>query len=137
MPHESLLITDFDQQCLLKMLAQTSAGVANDAHVRSLTEQLHCAVVVGPESIPSDVVTMHSRVRLVEQNSCKRLTIKLVFPSESQRNKDQRVSVLTPIGTAIFGRKEGDVIKVAQEPDHNSYKIDKVVYQPEANGWLL
>ena len=80
---------------------------------------------------------MHSRVRLVEQRSRKRMTIKLVFPSESERNKQQRISVLEPIGAAILGRKEGDIVEVAQGTNHNSFKIDKVVYQPEADGWLL
>lgn len=134
---ENLLISEFDQHCLLKLLTRTDAGAADGDQHRHFIEQLHRATVVAPESVPEDLVTMHSRVRLVEQRSRKRMTIKLVFPSESERNKQQRISVLEPIGAAILGRKEGDIVEVAQGTNHNSFKIDKVVYQPEADGWLL
>ena len=76
---------------------------------------------------------MNSRVHVKELRSGSEMEITLVYPKQADV-KEKKISVLAPLGVAILGYKEGDQIEWSL-PHHNfSYKIEKVLYQPEAAG---
>jgi regulator of nucleoside diphosphate kinase len=93
--------------------------------------------VVKPQEIPTNVVTMNARVRLILSGSDHSNEITLVYPHDFKGEEGQ-VNILAPIGTAILGLTEGQSNEW-QQPDGNIMKvtIEKVLYQPEREGDYL
>jgi regulator of nucleoside diphosphate kinase len=93
------------------------------------------AIVVGPECVPVDAVTMNSRVRLTDLKTGETMVWTLVFPWNA--NVDEgRISILAPVGTAIIGCKSQDIVEIEVPSGSMRLKIDEILYQPEASGDL-
>ncbi|MGD9866520.1 MAG: nucleoside diphosphate kinase regulator [Hyphomicrobiales bacterium] len=60
-------------------------------------------------SVPSDVVTMNALVRFRDETTGIEREIRLVYPPDADIASG-RVSILTPIGTALIGLAEGGSI---------------------------
>ena len=74
-----------------------------------LCEELDRANVVAAEDLPHDVVTMQSEVEFVDERSCDRRKVQLVWPRDA--NLDQnRLSVLTLVGAGLIGMQAGSAI---------------------------
>jgi regulator of nucleoside diphosphate kinase len=130
----SIYITEPDRQ-RLSGLIETSRernGVDRE-YLNKLEIELDRAEIVDPTHIPSDVITMHSKVRLKDLVSGKANTYWLVFPTEADASKG-KISVLAPIGTAILGYKVGDTIEWPVPSGLRRLKVDEILYQPEAAG---
>ena len=74
---------------------------------------------------------MNSRVRLKNLTTGKEMTYTLVFPKDADLTAG-RISVLAPIGTAILGYRAGDVIAWSVPGGKRKFRIEEVLYQPEA-----
>jgi regulator of nucleoside diphosphate kinase len=73
---------------------------------------------------------MNSRVLLKDDRTDREMTLSLVFPADAARDGDtgeSDVSVLSPLGLSILGRRVGEVVA-------GRIRIDDVLYQPEASG---
>lgn len=102
---------------------------------QSLDRELSRARVIEPAQVPANVVTMNSRLtyRDLEDGSTSEIT--LVFPE--QANVDQgKMSVFSPIGTALLGYAEGEEIEWTVPAGTRRLKIETLHYQPEAAGDL-
>jgi regulator of nucleoside diphosphate kinase len=129
-----IYITEHDLDRLLKLTeAMASRDRKSGPYIEKLEEQLDRAHVVEPGSIPADVITMNSTVRLQDLNSKEELTYKLVFPGNANAGLNA-ISVLAPIGTALLGYREGDVIEWDVPAGIRRLKVLEVVYQPERIG---
>lgn len=128
---EKLTITEFDFIRLRKLLAGDSpSGSPSDADLERLQQLLESAETVPPEKVPADVVTMNSQVRLKDEVANTEMTLSLVFPADALRDTDfdkMNISVLTPIGLSILGRRIGDTVE-------GRIRVHDVLYQPEAAG---
>jgi regulator of nucleoside diphosphate kinase len=100
---------DFDRLRSLVDAGALSAW-ARDGRLQELEAELDRSEVLAPEDIPSDVVTMHSEVRLVDLDTQQTMTYTLVYPHEADIDQG-KISVLAPIGTAILGFRRGDVFE--------------------------
>jgi regulator of nucleoside diphosphate kinase len=98
-----------------------------------LGAELKRAEQVASEKIPQDIVTMNSRVRLKELKSGRDMEFTIVYPQDADL-KAQKVSVLAPVGTAILGCKTGEVVDWPTPQGTRSFKIEEILYQPEASG---
>jgi regulator of nucleoside diphosphate kinase len=98
-----------------------------------LEAELKNAVVVDSRRVPSDVVTMHSRVQFEDETTgeCREVTI--VYPQQADASR-ALISVLAPTGTALLGLAVGQSI-VWPFPDGATRRLRvlKLVYQPEAD----
>ena len=95
-----------------------------------LRAELERAIVMPPDTVPGDVVTMHSRVRYLDQASGERREIQVVYPDEADLSQG-KVSVLAPVGAALLG------LSVAQEIDwdfpggaRRRLRVEAVMNQP-------
>jgi regulator of nucleoside diphosphate kinase len=102
-----------------------------EMHLLALADELESAEVVEPERVPEDVVTMRSRVRVLDMVSGQATTYTLCYPSEANLETG-RLSVLAPIGTALLGYREGDVVEWPVPGGVRVLKVDKLEHQPEA-----
>jgi regulator of nucleoside diphosphate kinase len=101
--------------------------------VEALCKELKRAQVVPAEDIPRDVITMNSRVRLKEMKSAAVMEITIVYPKDADV-ANRKVSVLAPVGTAVLGCKVGEEVKWPVAKGDITYKVEKIIYQPEAAG---
>ena len=83
--------------------------------------------------MPHDVVTMNSRVQLVDLDTGEAMTYTLVFPDDADLRQG-KISVLAPIGTAMLGYRVGDTFEWRVPAGLRRLKIEAILYQPEAAG---
>ena len=130
----NIYVTQKDHQRLHEMVQIQRGNNGNSKYAAQLGVELKRAKQVKPEDILECVVTMNSKVRLRELKSKKEFEITLVYPQDVNIN-ERKVSVLAPVGIAILGSKEGDVVELPVPTGTTiTYVIEKVIYQPEAAG---
>ncbi|MCZ4695593.1 nucleoside diphosphate kinase regulator [Ancylomarina euxinus] len=105
----------------------------SDIEAKELITELNSAKIVEPQAVPSNLVTMNSVVKLSFLNNNKHVQFRIVYPDEANL-KDHRISIFSPIATALIGYKVGDVIDWIVPAGLTQLKIDEIVYQPEAAG---
>ena len=127
-----IFITQIDKNKIQKALSELLGTISNpDKHTKNLENEINRATVVESQHIPKDVITMNSRVQL--QLNDKNMELSLVYPEDADTSAS-KVSVFSPIGTAILGYKEGDVIEWEVPSGISTIRIEKIIYQPEASG---
>ena len=94
------------------------------------------ADIVPGERIAADIVTVNSTVSFRDGLAATVHVVTLVYPRDVSM-ADRRISVLSPVGQALLGRRVGDSTLVYM-PDgsHRELDIVKLHYQPEAAGDL-
>ena len=134
MKERTIFVTEQDMQRLSDLVESAERISGRDlAHLRMLKEELQEAEVVSSDKIPADVVTMNSRVRLKDLDSGRESVYALVFPRDADVAQG-RISVLAPIGTAIIGYRAGDVIVWSVPAGERRFRLEEILYQPEAAG---
>jgi len=134
MKTRTIYITDFDMRRLRALLedAKRSALRGNE-YLESLEAELDRGILVAPTEVPPDVVTMNSRVRLVDLDTNEEMVYTLVFPSDADMAQS-KISVLAPIGTAMLGYRVGDTFEWQVPDGTRRLRVKNVLYQPEAAG---
>ena len=134
MTNRHIFITRQDHQRLTLLLEEALAGKHRDAaFLKELARELTIAEVVDPKSVPADVVTMNSRVVVKDVENGEDSEYTLVFPEQADVARG-RLSVVSPIGTAILGYSKGDTITWQTPGGPRQIKIVDIPYQPEAAG---
>lgn len=134
MQNSAIYITDRDMQRLRARLSEYQrSGDRDAAHIKDLTRELDRAIVVEAPEIPSDVITLRSQATLRDLDNSEESTYTLVYPEESDPSNG-RISVLSPIGTAMLGYRSGAVFEWKVPKGTRRMEVLKVVYQPEASG---
>lgn len=105
----------------------------NAAEAGDLMKELDSATVVEPKEIPSDVVTMNSIVKISFLNTTRQVRFQIVYPKDADL-KENKISIFSPIATALIGYKAGDEIEWIVPAGPTKIKIDEIIYQPEAAG---
>jgi regulator of nucleoside diphosphate kinase len=93
----------------LRQLADDLVRTARAAQssVETVEEILDAARVAAAGDIPATVATMHSIVTFEDVRSGETRTITIVYPDEADPAL-ARVSVLSPVGAALLGMREGE-----------------------------
>lgn len=129
-----IIISEQDLHRLETMLEHQAQMTATMQH---LEDELARAIVVVPQEVPANVVSMNARVLIILGQAKEATEVTLVYPHDFKGEQGQ-VNVVAPIGAAILGLAEGQHIEWPQ-PDGNmmQVKIEKVLYQPEREGNFL
>lgn len=130
-PEIILTSQDLDRlETLLETLSEASFPGKTE-----LQTELDRADVVEPQEVPSDVVTMNSKVRFALESGDE-FCLTLVYPQDIDGSAE-RISILAPVGSALLGLSTGEHI---QWPNPGGgmmkVRIVDVVYQPERAGEL-
>ncbi len=131
----TLYITEFDLNRLDKLIEtfEEESEMRDRKYLEDLGVELHRAKIIAPKDIPHDVITMNTRVRVKDLESGEEFIYQVVFP-ESADVKQNKISVLAPIGTALIGFSAGDTVEWEVPARVRRLKIEEVLYQPEATG---
>jgi len=105
----------------------------NSNEAEKLLSELSKAEIVPSEKIDKDVVTMNSEVKLFFENTQKEQLFKIVYPQDANL-KENKISIFSPIATALIGYKIGDEIEWIVPGGMTKIKIVDLIYQPEAAG---
>jgi len=134
MVHRTIYITDFDLQRLNRLIENALDSDPKDReYLDMLQEELDHGKVVPSAEIPKDVITMNSRVLLVDQATGESEELTLVFPEDADISQ-AKISVLAPIGIAMLGYKVGDAFEWEVPAGKRRLKVKEIIYQPEAAG---
>ncbi|MBW9156928.1 nucleoside diphosphate kinase regulator [Clostridium sp. FP2] len=123
-----IFITESDKHKLLEIINKYEDS-KNKQNLKDLEAEINRADVTSHEQMPSDVITMNTKVILLVGDTEEE--INLVYPSEADISKN-KISVLSPIGTAILGYCEGSIIEWKVPDGTVQIEVKKVLFQPEA-----
>lgn len=121
-----IYITEVDE-ARLQDLIEVEQGPA----VVELEHEIERAIVVDPQCVSPDVVTMNSRVMVHLGDEEKEVS--LVYPQNANA-RSGKLSVLSDLGAAILGCREGDTIDWVVSDRPQRILIERVIYQPESSG---
>jgi regulator of nucleoside diphosphate kinase len=130
----SIRITRFDKERLTRLLRSLDAAAGNRDEIEDLERELERGAEVESTEVPPDVVTMNSTVRVTDLDANTTHLYTIVFPGDADFERG-RISILSPLGTALLGCSAGDVVTWDVPPrGTRRLRIDELVYQPEAAG---
>lgn len=86
----------------LEALIQGAAGGRDADSAARLDEELARATIVPDDALPRGTVALDSRVRFRDENSGRVRDVTLVLPARATA-AEGRISVLSPIGSALIG----------------------------------
>ena len=110
MRNRPIVITRTDAARLRELLATRARAARDQDHLEELTEELERARIADPNEVPEDVITIHTRIQVLDLVSGERRELTLVLPRESDAGAG-RISVLAPLGTALLGYRAGDEVE--------------------------
>tara|TARA_R110002051_G_scaffold324970_1_gene424863 strand:+ start:37327 stop:37746 length:420 start_codon:yes stop_codon:yes gene_type:complete len=76
--------------------------------LKRLLDELKTAQIVDNDELPKDVIRLNSRVSIEAENGWKK-TLQIVIPADRDLKND-KISVLTPMGAALIGYSQNDAI---------------------------
>jgi len=93
-------------------------------------------LVVPPEDVPRDLVTMNSTVSLVDPIACEQWEVTVVYPEDHEPEKSHW-SVLSPVGSALFGLRIYEPADVKRgDRLTEGWVVADIPFQPEMRGWM-
>ncbi len=85
---------------------------------------------VPADAIPGNVITMGSRFTVSESRTGDELHYTLAYPEDEVHHTD-RVSILSPMGTALLGARVGEEVAWISSSGPEAATIRRLIYQPE------
>ena len=129
------VVSTLDKERLVPYLLGRWEG---DWPITRLRQVIENARIVNPKKVPGDVVTMNSRVRVHDPLWESDETFTLTFPGTSaapdQAEANSAVSVISPIGAAVFGSREGDEVTWIGPRGPRRVRVTNIEFQPEREG---
>jgi regulator of nucleoside diphosphate kinase len=134
MNQPSIFITTKDVEKLRDLIREAyHTEYRGSDYLKKLAEEIQKASVVQPDQIPSDVITLNSTARLVDQETNEEMVYTLVFPEDAD-SFHGKISILAPIGTAMLGYTAGDIFEWDTPGGERTIRVKEILYQPEAAG---
>lgn len=100
---------DLSENCGYR--AARTAQAKTISRIRFLQRVLEHARVIDTEQLPKDRVTLLSKVEFTNLSSGARMTYTVVSPHEMNLEAG-KISLKSPIGQALMGKKAGDTVEV-------------------------
>ena len=134
MNQQTIHITQADLDKLLTLLWSAKASdYRGSPYLEKLKQELERAIIVEPQEVPPDVITMNSTAELVDVETGEKMDYTLVFPEDADLTQG-KISVLAPIGTGMLGYQVGDTFEWETPGGKRVIRVEKVIFQPEASG---
>lgn len=121
------LVIEKKEYVLLKRFMNLMGYYRDDTlrtSVKKLVGELETAQIYDEVDMPNDVIRFNSTITIASKNGWNR-KFKLVMPNDSDV-KNNKVSILTPMGAAVIGYAEGDSIIWEFPSGEQKLTIEKV-----------
>lgn len=134
MTNQQIYITALDAEKIRKLLMDARATeYRNSPYLQMLSNELDRAMVVEPQQVPPDVITMNTQAALVDVETGEEEVYTLVYPEDADPIAG-KISILAPIGTAMLGYRVGDAFEWDTPGGVRKMRVSKILYQPESSG---
>lgn len=97
-----------------------------EARISELSFKLNNADIIDPNRLPKDRAVFASTVLLENVDTEESVEYQLVGPDESDINSG-RISVSSPLGRALLGKKPGDEIVLAAPGGKRCYELIEIL----------
>lgn len=121
----ALTESDFER---LSSLAKAVKNGSKPERAADLADRLRDSLVFKAEALTEVFVKMNSTVTVQECDGGESYSYKLVFPAEADISRGS-ISVLSPLGAALLGRKEGESFAYASPGGTVRVRIERVELQ--------
>jgi regulator of nucleoside diphosphate kinase len=123
-----LVIAKNDYDTIMMNLKGSNGKATFGRHdAEELEAELKKATLVDNDDLPQDVVRLNSRVTIKDEKENKVLEFMVVTP-EKANIKQRKISILSPIGTALIGYKKGKRVSWQVPAGKKIFKILDVCY---------
>ena len=110
--NQELLVSARDAEVLSVLVGERRRMDTYDARAAdSLVDALLGAKTVPHDLLPGDRVALHSRVAYSEEPGGTRRVVTIVHPEQANVSEG-RISVLSPVGQALLGRRRGSATTI-------------------------
>jgi transcription elongation factor GreA len=93
--------------------------------IRFKQRVLENARVIDTSRLNSETVQLLSKVEITNVANGSRMTYTLASPHEADL-RERKISIKSPIGQALLGKKEGDVVEVRVPAGVMKYRIEHI-----------
>ena len=100
----------------------------NRRDAEELEGELKRAKVVAKEKLPDDVVRLNSTVTIKEEKENKVMEVMVVVPEKADI-RQKKISIMSPIGTALIGFAKGHQVKWKVPAGNKTFTIMEVQNQ--------
>lgn len=127
-----IVVTRSDHERLSRLATATMDYMPRAGEI--LAEELDRAAIVDGRAVAPTVVTMNSDLEYHDQQSGRVRRVTLVYPGQADLDAG-RLSILTPIGTALLGLSVGQsIVWRRHDGQERSLTVLRLHFQPEAAG---
>lgn len=121
------IVSDADMERLSRLVRALKHSLFRDQQQLELLDQtLESAEVRLLARVPRDIIRMNSSVRVFDFDTGQKEVYMLVFPEEANFSR-RAISVLAPLGIALLGRKQGDIIEARVPGGIRRLRVDRVL----------
>jgi len=126
MENKEIFMVEDDINAIKKLTADNgSVYGSNRKYFEQLIKEVSRAKVIKKVQAPDGLVRLGSMVEIIDEQSAEKTVFKLVLPQEASPD-DDKVSILAPIGTAVIGYRQNDVIEWKVPLGIRRIKLNKV-----------
>ncbi len=124
------IVLTHDDYAVLKQLVDTlkRTNKTKIPQFARFVREMDVAIVMESETIPDDVVTMHSRVGFTYVDSKETDHAVLVFPAQTN-DAPENVSILSPLGLALIGERRGAELEYVAPGGSYTLRVDTVEHR--------
>jgi len=123
-----------DRERLLEAVDRAlSSWVTYAPYLDFFRRRLRRSRAVAAEKVPADVITMNSRFALQDEKTGESIWYTLVYPEDEAPHLG-KLSVLSPMGMALYGAKVGDEVCWISAGGPQVAVVNRLFYQPESAG---
>ncbi|WP_282113566.1 GreA/GreB family elongation factor [Maribacter stanieri] len=121
------LVIEKKEYVVLKRLMNLSGYYKDDTlrkSVQKILGELETAIIRDESEMYEDVIRFNTTVTIISENGWHK-KFKLVMPTDSDIKND-KISILTPMGAAVMGYSEGDSVVWEFPSGEQKLTIEKV-----------
>lgn len=105
-----LVLSKEDYDLIMHNLRDSHARVSfNRKEAEELEKELKSAKLVNSHDLPEEVVRLNSKVTIRDEEEGKLTELTIVTPN-SANIREKKISVMSPIGTALIGYRTGSTV---------------------------
>jgi regulator of nucleoside diphosphate kinase len=128
------VVSEQDNERLVAAIDRArSSWLTYAPYLDSLRSELRKARPVPPAGVPQDMITMNSRFAVLDPRTGESICYTLVYPEDEAREQG-KLSVLSPMGMALFGARVGDEVRWISSDGPEVARVRNLLYQPEKAG---
>jgi regulator of nucleoside diphosphate kinase len=116
-----VVLSESDYTTLNRLASYQSAPGDN----MSLRYEINRAIVVKDSAFPSNTIRISSKATVIDLETDEESSFRIVMPGEADIHQ-RKISILTPMGTALIGFREGDELQWRMPKGMKRLKVLKV-----------